>query len=200
MSHTFVRPKLFRYSEYKWLFRSLMLGEFRLVPASYYGELVGDKARQDNELARERVVTSDRVTITHIASGKNIKAIGDVVFQDQVGTNYYTLCFSTTFNPQLFNEFTNSNACLILHEPDEICERIHFYSERILNGWAGIDGAVTYGGEHKYGPVFEKDERYMSQKEWRFSWIPPQKTNILQPFNIKIGNIERFAEILVREI
>ncbi|WP_150430881.1 hypothetical protein [Dechloromonas sp. CZR5] len=194
----FVRPKLFRYSEHQWLIRSLMLGEFRLVPASYYGELLGDSARHDNELVRENAVPGEKVTITHVATGRPIKAIGDVVFRDEVGTNYYTLSFSSAFDPFLFDEFAGSNACLVIHEPEEVCERIHFYAEQFLQRWSGIDGAVAYGREHKYGPTFVKDWRYIVQKEWRFAWMPPEKADILPPFCIQIGNIERYAEIVPR--
>lgn len=192
----FSRPKLFRYSEHQWLIRSLMLGEFRLVPASYYGELVGDSARYDNELVRENAAPSEKVTITHVATSQPIRTIGDVVFRDEVGTNYYTLSFSTAFDPLLFDEFAGSNACLVIHEPEEVCERIHFYAEQFLQRWSGIDGAVAYGREHKYGPTFIKDGRYVIQKEWRFAWIPPEKANTLHPFCIQIGNLERYAEIM----
>lgn len=192
------RPRLFRYSERQWLIRSLMAGEFRLVPASTYGEMFGDLARHDNELVRENSVPGERVTITHVAAGKPIRAMGDVVFRDEVGTNYFTLSFSTAWDPLLFDEFTGSNACLIVHEPDEVCERIHFYAEQFLKGWAGIDGAVVYGGEHKYGPSFVKHSKYIVQKEWRFAWMPPQKCDQLQPFCIRIGNIERYAEVVPR--
>ena len=45
-------PKLYRYSEKKWLERSLEGGEFRLRPASDYKSQELDSARHDNELVR----------------------------------------------------------------------------------------------------------------------------------------------------
>jgi len=198
LSSAFVRPKLFRYSEYQWLIRSLRLGEFRLVPASYYGELVGDSARHDDELVREKTVPSEKVTIAHVASNRLITAIGDVVFRDEVGTNYFTLSFSTAFDPLLFDEFAGSNACLVIHEPEAVCERIHFYAKQFLQQWSGIDGLVAYGEKHKYGPSFVKDGKYIAQEEWRFAWMPPEKTDVLHPFCIQVGNIERYAEIVPR--
>ena len=195
---TVSRPRLFRYSEHQWLIRALLAGEFRLVPASDYGEMLGDSARHDNELVRENSVPGEKMTITHVATGKPIRAIGDVMFRDEVGTNYFTLSFSTAWDPLLFDDFKGSNACLIVHEADEVCERIHFYAEQVLKGWAGIDGAVSYGNEHKYGPAFIKHWKYITQKEWRFAWLPPSKSDKLHPFCIRIGNIERYAEIVPR--
>ena len=45
-------PKLYRYSEKKWLERSLEVGEFRLRPASDYKSQELDSARHDNKLVR----------------------------------------------------------------------------------------------------------------------------------------------------
>lgn len=45
-------PKLYRYSEKKWLERSLEVGEFRLRAASDYKSQELDSARHDNELVR----------------------------------------------------------------------------------------------------------------------------------------------------
>ena len=168
------------------------------MPASSYGEMVGDLARHDNELVRENSIPSERVTITHVATGKPMKAVGDVVFRDEVGTNYFTLCFSTAWDPLLFDEFKGSNACLVIHEPDEVCDRIYFYAQQFLRNWASIDGAVCYGGEHNYGPMFTKHWKYTTQKEWRFAWVPPERGDQLYPFCIRIGNIERYAEIVTR--
>lgn len=197
----YTRPtRLYRYSEHKWLVRSLLAGEFRLVPASIYGELSGDIARQDNELLREEIVPGERVTITHMATGKPIPAIGDVVFRDEVGTNYYTLCFSSVWDPSLFDEFKGSDACLVIHHPDEVCERIHYYAEQFLRGWSGIDAAASYDGRNSFGPSFNKHGKYIIQKEWRFAWMPPQKCTELHPVCIRIGNIERYAEIVKRPL
>ena len=177
-----------------------MAGEFRLVPASYYGELDGDVVRQDDELAREEAAPGHSLMITHVATGHPIRPIGDVVFRDEVGTNYFTLSFSTAWDPLLFKEFDRSDACLVIHDPDEVCERIHFYSEQFLKGWAGIDGAVSYDGEHGYGPSFAKHWRFMPQREWRFAWLPPEMATQLHPFCIRIGNIEKYAELLARPV
>lgn len=180
--------------------RSLLAGEFRLVPASIYGELTNDAARQDNELVRLNKVPGEKVTITHVRTGQPIRAMGDVTFRDEINTNYFTLSFSLAWDPHLFDEFNGSDACLVIHKPEEICERIHHHAAELLRGWAGIDGLVSYGGDQGLGPIFTKHWRYITQKEWRFAWLPPKLCAELQPLFIRIGSIERHAEIVSKPV
>lgn len=193
------RPlELFRYSRCRWNLKSLLAGEFRLVPASDFGELKNDAARQDNELVREETSPGDKVTITHVATGKPIKVIGDVIYREEVGTDYYTLCLSSTWDRVLFDDFKGSNSCLVIHHPEEFCERVHFYAEKQLKDWTGIDAAVSYLAKSPLGPAFSKHWKYLAQKEWRFAWHPPVRVNKLAPIIIRIGCIESIAEILRR--
>jgi hypothetical protein len=160
--------------------KSLLNGEFRLVPASEYGELKDDMARQDNELVREQISSGRNATITHVATGKYIPVIGDITYRDEIGTDYYTLCLSSTWDSLLFDEFKGSDSCLVIHDPEEFCERVHFYAEKQLKGWAGIDAAVSYLTGSRLGPAFSKPWKYHPQKEWRFAWHPPvQMKNFL---------------------
>ena len=193
------RPKhLFRYSQRKWLEKSLYEGEFRLVPASDYNELVGDHARQDNELLRTQSSPGNKVEIIHQKTGKRLIPIGDVTYKSEILTNYYTLCFSSSWNVALFDEFHGSDACLIIHKPEEFCERVHFFANRFLQNWSSLDARVTYGGRSDFGEFYLKDSKYVVQNEWRFTWVPPEALKKLTPFNIKIGSIESFAEIVLK--
>jgi len=191
------RPKcLYRYAQEKWLSRSLIGGEFRLVPASEYGELVGDNARYDNELLRIQNTPGDHVEITNERTGQRLKPIGSVTYKNEILTNYYTLCFSTSGDPTLFEEFQGSDACLVIHDTNEVCERILHYANQVLPNWTSFDAKVSYGGRSDFGAFYLKDKRYFIQQEWRFTWVPPKPTQILTPFNIRIGDITKFAEIV----
>ena len=173
-----------------------MEGEFRLTPASSYLNLEGDQARQDNEIVREESVPGHMVKVTHVATGKPIKVVGDLTYRDDIGTDYYTLCMSSAWDPLLFDEFIGSNSCLVIHEPEEVCERIHFHAERELKNWFGVDAAVSYLQKHRLGPAFTKPWKYLAQKEWRFAWHPQAQHTNLAPLFIRIGSIEKFAEII----
>ena len=193
------RPKqLFRYSQQKWLEKSLYQGEFRLVPASDYNELIGDDARQDNELIRIQSSPGNTVEIIHQKTGKRLTPIGDVTYKSEILTNYYTLCFSSSWNIALFDEFHDSDACLIIHKPEEFCERVHFFANRFLPNWFSLDARVTYGGRSDFGAFYLKSSKYAVQDEWRFTWAPPEALQKLTSFNIRIGSIEEFAEIVLK--
>lgn len=191
------RPsRLFRYSEQKWLHRSLYEGEFRLVPASFYGELEGDTARQDNELIRVQHSPADQVEITHVKTGQRLKPIEKITYRNEILTNYYTLCFSSAWNVALFDEFSGADSCLVIHNPEAVCERIHYYAQRFLQNWSAIDASVTYRGKSDFGAFYLKDKKYSTQNEWRFTWVPPHACQELVPFNVRIGNIEQYAELV----
>ena len=190
------RPQnLYRYSSAQWLERSLRLGEFRLTPATEYRKLINDPARNDNELVRIQSTDGRHVEIKQIETGKDIIPIGPVTYHSEVHTNYLVLFFSTIWDPRLFNEFSDSNACLVIHEVDEFCERIHAAAEVQLPGWVGIDGAATYGGRSPLGAVFSKPLNFLQQQEWRFAWLPVGSMRTLESTLLKIGNIEALAEI-----
>lgn len=199
MPHQFdiTRPvRLYRYSEAKWLERSLHLGEFRLRPAADYKELEGDRARQDDELVRIRSSPGTNEVITSVATGKQFKPIGEVTYRSEVGTNYLTVCFSKTWDEKLFAHFPNTDACLVIHQVEEFCERMHAAVEAVLPQWAGMDAPVTYGGRSPLGAAFSKPLHLILQDEWRFAWRPAFKLKYIEPVPFCIGNIEKIAEVV----
>lgn len=118
------RPsKLYRYSERKWLERSLELGEFRLRPATDYKQHETDAARHDDELVRIKKSPASSVLINIESTGQTIQPIGEVVYRSEVGTNYLTISFSKHWDEQLFDEFPDTDACLVIHEVEDFCAR-----------------------------------------------------------------------------
>ena len=191
------RPKkLYRYSEKKWLDRSLIHGEFRLRPASDYKIVETDLARQDDELVRVSSSPASSVKILDENTGKKINPIGDVTYRSEIHTDYLTICFSTQWDEKLFEEFPGTNACLIVHNVEEFCERFHMEVEKQLPQWAGIDGCVVYGEKSELGVAFSKPLRFFTQQEWRFAWLPDNPMIELKAMTIRIGNIENIAEII----
>jgi len=138
------------------------------------------------------------VKVTNVATDRPIKVVDDLRYRDDIGTDYYTLCMSSAWDPLLFDEFIGSDSCLVIHEPNEVCERIHFYAERELKNWTGIDTAVSYLQKHQLGPAFTKPWKYVAQKEWRFAWHPQDQLKNLPSIFIRIGSINRFSEIVGR--
>lgn len=193
------RPqKLYRYARCRWNVKSLLAGEFRLAPASEYESLTGDAARQDNELVREETTPGQMATVAHVATGRPITVIGDLHYRDDVGTDYYTLCMSTAWDPVLFTEFSGATSCLVIHDPQRFCERVHIHVEKRLENWVGIDAPVLYLQKSGLGASFSKPWKYLAQKEWRFAWHPPIKIAKLSPIFIRIGRIDDIAELVSR--
>ena len=191
-------PKLYRYSERNWLERSLELGEFRLRPATDYKQQETDAARHDDELVRISTSPASAVTITIEGTGHTIKPISDVVYQSEVGTNYLIICFSRRWDEHLFDDIPGTDACLIIHDVDDFCERFHSAAELALPQWAGIDAAVVYGGKSNLGAVFSKPLQFIVQHEWRFAWRPHTPVKKLAPVLLTIGSISDIAEIVER--
>lgn len=188
--------KLFRYSERKWLERSLELGEFRLRPASDYKQHEAESARHDDELVRICKSPASALTITIESTGQTIKPIGPVIYRSEVGTNYLTICFSKRWDEHLFDDFPNTDSCLIIHDVEEFRARFHSAAELDLPQWVGIDAAVEYGGKSKLGAVFSKPLQIILQHEWRFAWRPQTPIEHLDPITIEIGSIADIAEIV----
>jgi hypothetical protein len=194
------RPqKLYRYSNATWLERSLKLGEFRLRPAADYKDLLTDRARNDDELVRVQSTEGKYVTMTRVETGQDIKPIGQVSYRSEIHTNYLVSCFSCVWDPSLFDEFSGSDACLVIHKVDEFCERMHLAAEAQLPGCVGIDGPVTYGGSSPLGAVFSKPLRFLQQQEWRFACMPKEVVKILDPKLLSIGSIEVLAELRLKD-
>jgi hypothetical protein len=191
-------PKLYRYSSVQWLERSIKLGEFRLRPAADYNDLITDPARNDDELIRVQTTDGKFVKATLVSTGQDISPIGAMTYRSDINTNYLVSCFSSIWDQRLFEEFPATDACLVIHEVEEFCERIHAAAEIQLPGWVGIDGAATYDSESPLGAVFSKPLRFLQQQEWRFAWMPPNPIRVLQPKFLNIGNIEALAELRLK--
>lgn len=91
-----------------------------------------------------------------------------------------------------------SHSAIVTVFPKGVCERIQFFAQRFLQNWSAMDASVTYGGKSDFVPFFLKDTKFAAQNEWRFTWTPPQACQELVPLNIRIGNIEQFAELVSR--
>ncbi|WP_421955392.1 hypothetical protein [Polaromonas sp.] len=152
----------------------------------------------DDELVRIRRSRPENVKVTLMTSDKEIRPIGPIEFRTELETNYLTLSLSTRWDESLFTEFSGTDACLVVHSPEEFCERIHIAAALLLQDWSGLDAAVQYGGKSPLGVAYTKPDSFVNQQEYRFSWLPPVAKKELEPITVTIGNIERIAEIVLK--
>jgi len=116
-------------------------------------------------------------------------------FKLQPENGFLTLSFSTAWNRNLFDVLGPADSCLVIHNTEEFGERIHRAVQRTLPNWAGIDGAVEYGGRSALGQAFTKTVAEAQEQEWQFAWRAMQAQLSLNPVLIKIGNLENYAEL-----
>jgi len=188
--------KLYRYAESVWLRRALELGEFRLRPASDYRREM-DLARNDDEL-KKSVIRPDGTVRVQLLDGTELKDVKNFTYHKEVRTDYYLVCFSSEFIPDLFNDFAPADSCLVIQKPQEFSERMHAAAERQLPERSGIDAPISYGEFSPLGATFTKADKYSYQKEWRFGWRPPVVLEKLEPVNLTIGSIQDIAVIVPR--
>lgn len=186
-------PKLFRYSERRWLERSLAQGEFRLTPARGFKGLIADAARQDDELCRVGTLCATGVRIFH-EDGRVILPIGDVTQTRSLPLDYYLISFSEERSPEVAAQFTDADTVLTIHDPVLVLERLHAEIERVLPNWACCDGRVAYGWASGLGVTYDKPAQYAAQKEFRLTAVPPSD-QVLSPLLVSIGSIESIADI-----
>jgi hypothetical protein len=188
-------PKLYRYSERKWLEQAMAEGRFLLKPASSYRDLERDPARQDDELVRIRQSPPEHVSIILQRTGQEIRPIGPVTYTNTSHSDYLVLCFSSRWGEDLFTAFPGTDTCLVIHDVETFAESLHAVVEAQLPGWAGIDAPVSYTNLDRLGVAFFKPERHATQAEFRFAWYPLDPRPKLEAISIRMGCLAGLAEI-----
>jgi len=188
---------LYRYARRAHLDEARKAGRFRIAPAAGYRDLLRDEARQDDELVRIRHSDSNDVQLKLLRSGQVLPVIGPVTYRSELHTDYYILCLSTEPHNEHFTKFAGADACLAINDVDAFRGRLCDAFERVLPGWGAVDDMVEYGGAHRLGPAFSKPLKYFPQFEWRFAWIPQQKTPALEAIFIEAGSLEDITSIVV---
>jgi hypothetical protein len=109
------------------------------------------------------------------------------------------LCFSYDYDEGLYNEFKDSDACLVIHNVKEFANRLTAaFAEEMLSHLA-FDGRVAYGNQQSpFGVLFSKPKSYIYQREYRFLWIPenPQQHRMVDPMTIINENIDKIQSII----
>ena len=187
---------LSRYSQQKWLERSLHSGEFRLVSASYIQAIENDAERQDDERRRNYEIESKSLKVTHGETNREIPLRSNLKVSSSLASDYYLLCFTAQRHDMMYDIFEGSDACLTIRDRVRFSERLYQETDRALPGWGAVDASVIYGGmSHEFGPAFMKPEKYVFQFEWRYVWLPPEPVKELENLTISVGSIEDIAEL-----
>jgi hypothetical protein len=116
-----------------------------------------------------------------------------------IASDYLTLCFAKIYSEHFYQDFSGSDACLIIHDPNEFFTRMYSAITTALpRGWRSIDGPVTYGSRSDLGTAFMKPEKFLFQFEWRFVCLPVPPLSKCKPIVLTLGSIEDIAEVIAK--
>ena len=172
-------------------------GRIRIAPARSYSDPSLNHAMGDDELKLDQFSPSAEVTITvpdkQTGEPRTIKPIDDVTYTTNLATNYYVYCMTHTLNYRLFDDF-ESDACVIVREPEIFSSRLINAMRQKLPGWLDWNQTVQYIDPYLHRNwdldlVFSKHFRFWYQQEYRFAWMPNKDwRNCLEPIFVELGS------------
>ena len=205
-----VRPKsanyrdiLFRYGDLQFMKPFIERGEIRISPASVYKYGLLSDHRTDDELNKKRSFPGQQSRITTI-EGKEIPIIGDVHETVSISVNYYTLCMSTDFEPQIFEEFSDYDSCVIIKDPEQFAARLEASSRSVLPNWYFHHNPVEYFDpcepykKQYVDPVMCKDFRFAYQMEYRVIWHPQDRGSAKDYISLHLGSLEDICYLYIK--
>ncbi len=177
-----IRPKgpnscdiLFRYGKLKFMKPFFEKGEVRISPASVYKDGPLSDPRTDDELNSYRHLPGQYSQVT-TKKGKVIPIIGDIHETYSSPADYYALCMSCDFDPNMFEKF-QYDSCLIIKEPKQFAARLEAATKDILKGWYCYHNPIEYFDPYEphnnqyLDPAMCKDFSFAYQMEYRIIWF-----------------------------
>ncbi len=194
---------LFKYGDSQFMKPFIERGEIRISPASFYKDGPVSDPRTDDELNKKRSFPGQHSRITTM-EGKEIPIIGDVQENVSIGVNYYALCMSTDFEPQIFEEFRDYDSCVIIKDPEQFAARIEAASRSVLPSWYFHHNPVEYFDpcepykNQYFDPVMCKDFRFAYQVEYRVIWHPQKHGSAKDYIFLCLGSLEDICDLYIK--
>ena len=190
----------FMASEYAKIF--VEKGNVRLTPARNFDDENHNLARRDNELQIDSYLLGKHTKIT-TQDGVELPIIGDVK-RSSYSPDYYLMCTSCGFHPELFNDFSSDN-CVVIFDVPEFKKRIENEASKHLLEWSYFDGPVEYFDPYEKAsnnPLFMaglcKDFSFAYQMEWRFQWSSLKGAPTSGYINLSLGSLSDIAVLIYR--
>ena len=163
-------------------------GEMRISSASYYAQMQGDNARQDNE---RRLVLSQ-----HGSCERKIIECGD----------YWMYCITqcpsnVELATRLLSDF-RADSCVVIHDAKKFFEILGAHCQLRMPRTKTKYGPVRYVDPILDDPTpntlpMTKHFRFLYQKELRMVWIPIKpKAEIPPHINLNMGSLAGYAEYI----
>lgn len=187
---------LFRFGKESYMIPMLKEGKVRVSPASIYSDGIAGDPRTDNELKKTSFLPKSSIRLTTV-NGVNLPVKGNLS-RSISSSNYYVLCASCGYHPELFSDF-KSDCCIVITDPNEFEDRI----ERAMNiktpGWEFIAIPVQYYDPYELSlsgyldPVLSKDFLYAYQMEYRFAWRSLDNSEAEEYIYLNLDSLEDIA-------
>lgn len=190
---------LFRYGQRSHLQQMLNDGVVRLGSAMSYAEMENDAARQDDEASKTSYLPGEYARVTTL-DGRRIPIVGDVT-RSTATSNYYLLCFSSEWDPQMFTAFDGADSCLLIRDVDRLHKRLSGACERAYPGCISSLVPIHYFDPYDMtarepsDPVFIKDFSFAYQQEWRFICVPRNGSPLQPAIFLNAGSLTDIAEL-----
>jgi hypothetical protein len=169
---------LFRFSTTERLIRTLREGHLWLNAASVFNNSLLGTARADDELRKTRHMYGGRTRII-APDGRESPIIGDLTMHFE-SPQFFLFSTSMDYHPHLFRAFSDSDACLIIYDPETFAHRMAQAIATQLPGWDFGEASVHYFDprepakiDEEIDPFRSKDFEYAYQMEWRYMCVPP---------------------------
>jgi len=165
---------LFRFGESQHMVPFVQRGAIRIGAASKYLAGTPGDPRTDDELQKHSFLPGRHTRIT-TQSGHQIPVIGDVRLTVS-DANYYVLCMSSGYHPDLFSDF-KADACVVIQDLHQFADRIENAARAHLPGWNFHHNPVQYfdplemGRNEVFDTIMSKDFSFAYQMEYRFIWF-----------------------------
>jgi hypothetical protein len=202
---------LVKYSKKQFLEEMLYRGKIRLSPASSFSGSGNNYATYDDEFSRTTVRLKSEIKMSYAnketGQKEDIELLGNSHFTVNFKTDYYMYCMSRSYEMRFFQDF-RSDACLVIHDPEEFKKRVLQTTGAQFKEWVDMDESVNYIDPYNVGKIdeilvpFTKHHRYWYQREYRFcwfpplDWLPPPSKASLMPLYLEIGPLTDIAELI----
>jgi hypothetical protein len=194
---------LFRYGNLQFMKPFVERGNIRITPASFYKDGQVSDPRTDDELNKKKSLPGQYSRIITM-EGKEIPIIGDVQETVSIGVDYYVLCMSAKFEPQIFEEFSDSDSCVVIKDPEQFAARIEASSRSVILNWYFYHNPVEYFDpcepykNQYFDPVMCKDFRFAYQMEYRVIWHPQEHGPAKDYIILCLGSLEDICDLYIR--
>lgn len=175
-----------RYGKLSWIEDMLRYGNIHIKHASAYLDAEMNQAQRDDELTSRIYSPGDNVIVKALDEDKEIPVIGSLTYQTTLNLNCFILCGSNEFDPLLWHDFPDYDACLIIENIDEFARRLDLAWKAKHGEWMFAHNNIEYYDQRDTNPILFKNDlplnkqirkpitsksfTFAYQREYRFWW------------------------------